>query len=68
MPAVPDIPSSSDLDVVGKTVLLRVDINSPIDPVTKRILDDARIDKSVPTIRDLADRGARLVVIAHQGD
>lgn len=65
---MPNIPSSSDLDVAGKKVLLRVDINSPIDPVTKRIVDDARIDKSVPTIRDLADRGARLVVIAHQGD
>ncbi len=68
MASVPDIPSSSDLDVASKLVLLRVDINSPIDPVTKRIVSDARIDKSLPTIRDLADRGARLVVIAHQGD
>ncbi len=65
---MPIIPSSADLDVAGKKVLLRVDINSPIDPVTKRIVDEARIDRSLPTIRDLADRGARLVVIAHQGD
>jgi phosphoglycerate kinase len=66
--SVPTIPSSADIGVAGKAVLLRVDINSPLDPVTKRIVDEARIDKSVPTIRDLADRGARLVVMAHQGD
>ncbi len=65
---LPTIPSSSDIDVAGKRVLLRVDINSPIDPDTKRIVGEARIDRSVPTIRDLADRGARLVVLAHQGD
>lgn len=63
-----DIASSADIDVAGLRVLLRVDINSPIDAVTKRIVDDARLDKSLPTIRDLADRGARLVVCAHQGD
>lgn len=49
-------------------MLLRVDINSPLDPMTKRITGEARIDKSLPTIRDLADRGARLVILAHQGD
>lgn len=65
---MPSIPSSNDLDVAGKRVLLRVDINSPVDPETKRIVNEARIDKSLPTIRDLADRGARLVVLAHQGD
>ena len=65
---MPIIPSSADLDVAGKRVLLRVDINSPIDPVTRRIVDETRIDSSLPTISDLADRGARLVVIAHQGD
>jgi phosphoglycerate kinase len=66
--AVPTIPSSAEIDVAGRRVLLRVDINSPIDPTTKRIVDEARIDRSLPTIRDLADRGARLVVLAHQGD
>jgi len=66
--SVPDVPSSAEIDVAGRRVLLRVDINSPIDPVTKRILDDARIDRSLPTIRDLAERGARLVIMAHQGD
>jgi phosphoglycerate kinase len=62
------IPSSADVEVAGKRVLLRVDINAPIDPETRRIVNDARITKSLPTIRDLADRGARLVIMAHQGD
>jgi phosphoglycerate kinase len=62
------IRSIDDLDVGGKRVLLRVDINSPIDPSTGRIADENRIEQSLPTIRDLADRGARLVIICHQGD
>ena len=57
-----------DVEVTGKRVLLRVDINSPVDPDTKTIADDNRIVRSLPTIRELADRGARLVMIAHQGD
>ena len=51
-----------------KTVLLRVDINSPLDPVTKRIVNENRIKKSIPTIKYLLDRGAKLAIIAHQGD
>lgn len=62
------IPSIDDLEVAGKAVLLRVDINSPLDPQNGLLADFNRIDKSLPTIRDLADRGARLVLIAHQGD
>lgn len=55
-------------DYRGKTVLLRVDINSPIDVDTKRIVNENRIRKSLPTIRHLLDGGARLALIAHQGD
>jgi phosphoglycerate kinase len=62
------IASLDDVDVRSRTVLLRVDINSPLDPTTKRIIDDNRLDKSLPTIVDLADAGAKLVIIAHQGD
>jgi len=57
-----------DFDFRGKTVILRVDINSPIDPQTRRIVNDNRIRKSVPTIRELADAGAHVVMLAHQGD
>ncbi len=63
-----DIASLDEYDVGGKRVLLRVDINSPLDPATKRISNENRINKSLPTIRDLAEAGARLVIIAHQGD
>ena len=55
-------------DYSGKRVLLRMDINSPIDARTKRIVNENRIRKSLPTIRHLLDAGARLALIAHQGD
>ncbi|MDA3938123.1 MAG: phosphoglycerate kinase [Spirochaetia bacterium] len=55
-------------DVSGKRVLLRVDINSPIDSDTNKIVNENRIDKSVPTIKWLLDQGAMVGIIAHQGD
>jgi len=68
MSALDQIPSLDDGDFSGKRVLLRVDINSPIDRDTGRIVNDNRILKSIPTISDLLHKGARLTVIAHQGD
>jgi phosphoglycerate kinase len=52
-------------DVRGKRVLVRSDLNVPLDGHT--ITDDGRIRASAPTISDLADRGARVVVCAHLG-
>jgi phosphoglycerate kinase len=52
----------------AKTVLLRVDINSPIDPQTGLITNENRLQKSLPTIQKLLQRGAKLAIIAHQGD
>ena len=52
----------------GKCVVLRLDINSPIDHATGELADDNRIRKSVPTVRELAEAGARVVMLAHQGD
>ena len=60
--------SIDDVDYGSKRVLLRVDINSPIDPDTKRIINENRIQKSLPTIRKLLDKGAMLAIVAHQGD
>jgi len=57
-----------DFDYRDKTVILRVDINSPINQATGGLADDNRIRKSLPTIRELADAGARVVMLAHQGD
>lgn len=56
-----------DFDFRGKTVLLRVDFNSPVDPETKKILDDSRIREHAETIRELSSKGARMVILAHQG-
>jgi phosphoglycerate kinase len=57
-----------DLNFRDRTVILRLDINSPIEHGTGELADDNRIRKSVPTVRELADAGARVVMLAHQGD
>jgi len=59
-----DFFTMDDFGLAGSTVLLRVDINSPIDPATGRLLNDARIREHLATIRDL--REARVAVLAHQ--
>jgi len=57
--------SIDDLDVAGKRVLIRTDLNVPLEQ--GRISDDGRIRASVPTIAELSRRGARVVVAAHLG-
>ena len=52
-------------DIRGKRVLVRSDLNVPLED--GRITDDGRIRASVPTIKELADAGARVVVVAHLG-
>ena len=52
----------------GKRVLVRIDVNAPLDPTSGQIANDNRFVKSLPTIRELAESGARVVLIAHQGD
>ncbi len=56
-------------DLTGKRVLVRSDLNVPLDQVSGStvITDDGRIRASVPTITRLADAGARVVVTAHLG-
>jgi len=56
-----------DVQVKGKTVLCRVDINQPIDWETGTLKDTTRVRACLPTIRELADKGARLALLAHQG-
>jgi phosphoglycerate kinase len=56
---------STDLDVRGRVVLVRSDLNVPLDGA--EITDDGRIKASLPTIADLTGRGARVVVCAHLG-
>jgi len=57
--------SVDDLDVAGRTVLLRADLNVPLDG--SQITDDGRIRASLPVITKLAGRGARVAVLAHLG-
>ena len=52
-------------DVTGKRVLVRSDLNVPLDG--SRITDEGRIRASVPTIEELSEAGARVVVMAHLG-
>ncbi len=54
-----------DFDFADKTVYLRIDINSPINPITDEILDDSRFKSYINTINEL--RNAKVVIVAHQG-
>ncbi len=56
-----------DLELAGRTVLCRVDINSPLDPERGGLADTTRIRGCAPTVRELAEGGARVVLLAHQG-
>ncbi len=53
-----------DLECSGKTVLLRLDLNSPIDPTSNSILDDKRFREHLPTIHALCE--SRVVIVTHQ--
>ncbi len=62
------IKSLKDYSFKGKTVIFRPDINSPVDGKTKKIVNTNRIEKTVPTLKYLLDQGAKVALIAHQGD
>ena len=61
------IKSMDDYDVKGKTVLCRVDMNQPVDRATDSLKSIARITACAPTVKELSDKGARVVLMAHQG-
>ena len=52
-------------DLTGKVVLVRVDFNLPMDGV--RVTDDTRVRAAAPTILELADKGAKVLLLAHFG-
>ncbi len=56
-----------EFDLAGKTVLCRVDINQPVDHKTGTLKSINRIQACVPTVRELMERGAKTVLLAHQG-
>lgn len=57
--------SLDDLEVGGKRVLLRGDLNVPMRD--GRVADAARIERLAPTVRELAERGARVILMSHFG-
>ena len=56
----------NDFNVEDKTVLVRVDINSPVDPISGVILDDTRMKLHSKTIKELSSKGAKTVILTHQ--
>ncbi len=55
-----------DVDLESKTVLVRIDVNSPVNPVDGELLDDTRMRLHSTTISELSNRGAKVVLLAHQ--
>ncbi len=60
-----NVKSIENVDVKGKTVLVRADLNVPMD--NGRVTDTVRIDRFAPTASYLADQGARVVILSHFG-
>ncbi|MFC7704982.1 phosphoglycerate kinase [Plastorhodobacter daqingensis] len=54
-----------DMDLAGKTALVRVDINVPV--ADGQVTDATRIEKIVPTVKDITGRGGKVVLLAHFG-
>jgi phosphoglycerate kinase len=67
MPLPAGIKSVEQLAVEGKRVFVRVDYNVPLDKATKKVGDDARIRATLPTVKHLVERGARIVLGSHLG-
>ncbi len=66
MSSTKDFYTLEDFNFKDKTVLLRVDINCPLDKKTLEIINDSRVRRIVPTVRELMGKRAKVVILAHQ--
>ena len=55
-----------DYKLSGKNVILRIDINSSINPENGELLEDTRIKRHSATVKELSDKKARIIILAHQ--
>jgi phosphoglycerate kinase len=62
---MPDFLTLNDLSLRGKTVLLRADLNVPMQD--GRVTDDERLARLLPTLREISGAGARIVILSHFG-
>jgi len=62
-----DFNTLDDFDFNSKSVLLRVDINCPLNQKTLEVEDDNRIRQVLPTLKELLSKGAKVAILAHQG-
>jgi len=63
--SLPQLPTLESIDVTGKTVLVRVDLNVPMQ--AGRVTDATRINRIVPTLQYLMERHAKVVILSHLG-
>jgi phosphoglycerate kinase len=62
---MPSFRTLDEIDLAGKRVLLRVDLNVPVDNAT--VSDATRIERMAPTIREVADKGGKVILLSHFG-
>src|SRR5579864_3370875 len=62
---MPNFRSLDDLAPQGKRVIVRVDFNVPVKD--GRVTDATRIERAAPTLRELSDKGAKVIAISHFG-
>jgi phosphoglycerate kinase len=62
---MPSFRTLDEIDLAGKRVLLRVDLNVPVENAT--VSDATRIERMAPTIREVADKGGKVILLSHFG-
>jgi phosphoglycerate kinase len=61
--SAPDFRTLDDIDVEGRRVLVRLDLNVPMK--NGKVADSLRLERQAPTVRELAEKGARVIVLSH---